>query len=72
VETYAWNVEVQVVERNHGIGAGKRMLVYALEQLEQSNFEVVYINASENNEVARHLYESAGFHPFLRPSCYEL
>ena len=57
---------MQVVERYRGIGVGRRMLAHALEQLKQHAVEVIYIDTSEDNVAARHLYEGAGFCQFSR------
>ena len=71
VGRYAHITEVQVLENHRGQGIGRRLLAYALGCLKESDIEVVYIDTREDNEVARRLYESAGFRPFSRTVHYK-
>lgn len=71
VDRYAHITEVQVLERCQGQGVGRKLLAYALEHLKQNAVEAVYIDTTEDNMAAQHLYESAGFRPFSRTLHYK-
>ncbi len=72
VKKYAHIVEVQVAEHYRGQGVGKRLLVYALDQLKELAIEVVYVDTTEDNMAARCLYEGAGFRLLSRTVHYRL
>ncbi len=69
-DRFAHILEVQVVPRFQGQGVGKALLNRALERLSEESVEVVYIDTTEDNVVARRLYEEGGFDPFLRTIHY--
>ena len=71
VRRYAHITEVQVLKNHRGQGIGRRLLAHALGRMRESGIEIVYIDTSEDNEVARRLYESAGFRPFSRTVLYK-
>jgi len=72
VSRYAHIVEVQVVEEHRGKGIGRALLEHALKRLREEGIEAVYIDTTEDNEVAQRLYESLGFRPFSRTLHYRL
>ena len=72
VGRYAHIEEVQVLQEHRGRGVGKRLLTTALNRLTASGVDAVYIETTEGNDVARRLYEGAGFHPVFRTIHYEL
>ncbi len=65
---FAYITEVQVLEKYQGQGVGKNLLTCALQQLKETC--TIYISTTEENAVARHLYEGAGFRPFSRSIHY--
>ncbi len=67
---YAHILEVQVLPRFRGQGVGRALLNHALDRLGEGSVEAVYIDTTDGNEVARRLYENAGFNPFLRTIHY--
>jgi len=72
VKTYAHIAEVQVVEGYRGQGVGRKLLSHALARLKENGIAAIYIDTTEDNKVARHLYESAGFRPFSCTIHYRL
>ena len=72
VEKYGYITEVQVLENYRGQGVGKKLLVYALEQLKKKPIDAIYTATTEDNIVAKHLYDSNGFRPFSRTVHYKL
>ncbi len=70
IDRFGHILEVQVLPRFQGQGVGKALLNHALEQLSAESVEVVYIDTTDDNDVARRLYEGAGFNPFLRTTHY--
>ncbi len=69
---FAYITEVHVVEKYQGQGVGRNLLVYAVEQLREKSIKPIFISATEDNAVARHLYEDVGFRPFSRSIHYKL
>ncbi len=69
---YAHIEEVQVLRKHRGRGVGKRLLTSALNRLMASGVEAIYIDTTEGNDVARHLYEAAGFLPIFGTIHYKL
>ncbi len=72
VGRYAHIEEVQVLRKHRGRGVGKRLLTSALNRLMASGVEAIYIDTTEGNDVARHLYEAAGFRPIFGTIHYKL
>ena len=72
VGRYAYIEEVHVLPKYRGQGVGKKLLEGAIDRLEVLPLDAVYIGTTEENSVARHLYESAGFEPFHRTLLYKL
>lgn len=70
VDRFGHILEVQVLPRFQGQGVGKALLNHALERLSEESVEVVYIDTTDDNDIARRLYEGAGFDPFLRTIHY--
>jgi len=69
---FAYITEVHIAEKYQGQGVGKNLLFYAVEQLKEKSIKSIFISATEDNAVARHLYESSGFRPFSRSIHYKL
>lgn len=69
-DRFAHILEVQVLHRFRGQGVGKALLHHALDRLTKEAVEGVYIDTTDNNDIARRLYEGAGFDPFLRTIHY--
>ncbi len=69
---YAHIEEVQVSQKQRGRGVGKRLLTTALNRLTASGVEAIYIETTEDNDVARRLYEGAGFRPVFGTVHYKL
>ncbi len=72
VGRYAHIEEVQVSRKHRGRGVGKRLLTTALNRLSASSVEAIYIETTEGNDVARRLYEGAGFRPIFGTIHYKL
>ena len=70
--TYAHIQEVHVIERFRGHGIGKALISDALKRIKQEGINTVYIDTTEENSSARHLYESAGFRPFMKTLHFKL
>lgn len=70
-QEFAYITEVHVLEKYQGQGVGKKLLTYALDQLREKT-KTIYITTTENNMIARHLYENAGFREFSRSIHYKL
>lgn len=51
---------------------GKRLLTIALNRLRDTGVEGIYIDTTEDNDIAQRLYEGAGFHPIFRTIHYKL
>ncbi len=64
--------EVQVLERFQGRGAGRKLMVYALERLKALGIQDIFLATAETNNAARHLYESLGFTQFRKQIQYAL
>ncbi len=71
VQKYAYITEIHVLEKYQGQGVGKKLLNYAIGQLKKET-NMIYITTTEDNAVARHLYENAGFCKFSRSIHYRL
>ncbi|MFQ5919074.1 MAG: GNAT family N-acetyltransferase [Thermoplasmata archaeon] len=69
-DRFAHILEVQVLPSLQGQGVGKALLNHALERLSEESLEAVYVDTTDDNDVARRLYEGAGFDPFLRTIHY--
>ncbi|MFQ5908589.1 MAG: GNAT family N-acetyltransferase [Thermoplasmata archaeon] len=69
---YARIEEVQVVSGHRGRGVGRDLLSHALDQMTREKVEAVYVDTTEENAVARRLYEGAGFRVFSRTLHYRL
>lgn len=54
---------IGVLPGHQGHGIGRRILEFCVNRLRDRGAERVYLGVAEKNEVARHLYESAGFTP---------
>lgn len=72
VERYAQIEEVQVLPRYRGKGVGRALLEEALSRLQGLPVDAIYIETTEGNSVARHLYESVGFELVHRAIIYRL
>ena len=70
-QKFAYINEIHVLEKYQGQGIGRKLLTYTLEQLKNKT-EPIYISTTENNVIARHLYEDAGFREFSRSIHYKL
>ena len=64
--------EVQVLPRHRGKGVGRKLLVAAMDQLGGLPLDAAYVETTEENDVARHLYETEGFQPLLRTVLYRM
>ena len=72
VGPYAQIEEVQVLPEFRGQGVGKELLENVLDRLRGLPLDAVYIETTEKNSAARHLYEGAGFQLLHRPLFYKL
>lgn len=72
VERYAVIEEVQVLERFRGRGVGKRLLGETLADPTLKRVDAIYVDTTEDNAVARRLYEGAGFSLLSRSLHYKL
>lgn len=72
VGRYAHIEEVQVLRKHRGLGVGKRLLATALNRLRASGVDAIYIDTTEDNDVAQRLYEGAGFRPIFGTVHYKL
>ena len=68
---FAYIHEVHVLKKFQGRGIGKKLISYAVKQLKEKT-KVMYISTTENNVIARHLYEDVGFREFSRSIHYRL
>jgi ribosomal protein S18 acetylase RimI-like enzyme len=68
---FAYITDVHILKEHQRQGLGKKLLAYALKQLE-GNPVKIFISTTENNTVARHLYEGVGFREFSRTIHYKL
>ncbi len=68
---FAYITELHILEKYQGKGIGKKLLSYALTQLREIPV-TIFISATEDNVIAKHLYENAGFKPFSRSIHYKL
>ena len=64
--------EVQVLDRFQGQGVGRKLMVYALEELKGSGTQDIFIATAETNDRAKHLYESLGFTQLRKQIQYTL
>ncbi len=72
VGRYAQIEEVQVLPRYRGKGVGKKLLESVLDRLRALLLDAAYIETTEENFAARHLYETAGFQLLHRSLFYKL
>lgn len=72
VGPYAQIEEVQVLPRFRGQGVGRRLLESVLDRLGTLSLDAVYVETTEENSVARHLYEAAGFQLLHRSLIFKL
>ncbi len=66
VERYAQIEEVQVLGKYRRQGVGRLLLESAFNQIAATDVDAIYVETTEENATARHLYESAGFRPMSR------
>lgn len=52
---------VGVASEVQGKGWGRKLLAHAIEALEQQGVQTIFLEVSEENIAARHLYEALGF-----------
>ncbi len=71
VSRFAQIEEVQVLPKFRGQGVGKRLLTSALDRLGNAAVDAIYVETTEENSVARRLYEGAGFQPLFRTVLYK-
>ncbi len=72
VGRYAHIEEVQVLRKHRGRRVGKRLLTTALNRLRASGVGAIYIETTEDNDIAQRLYEGAGFRPLFGTIHYKL
>lgn len=61
VRLSAWIYYIEIVPAHRGSGAGRALLRAVEFQLRQGGFDLVGLNVSVDNVVARNLYESSGY-----------
>ncbi len=72
VGRYAHIEEVQVLRKHRARGVGKRLLTTALNRLRAGGVGAIYIETTEGNDIARRLYEGAGFRLIFGTVHYKL
>jgi len=64
--------EVQVLEKFQGRGIGRKLVNHAIARLRALAVTDVFLSTAENNDAAKHLYESVGFREFRKQIQYRL
>lgn len=65
-DQYAQLEELHVLPEFQGWGVAQRLVDRFLHDATERAIPLLYVATDETNQAAQHLYERAGFHPFLR------
>lgn len=69
-DQYAQLEELHVRPEFQGWGVAQRLVDRFLQEVAGRGIPLLYVATDETNEAAAHVYERAGFHPFLRTIHY--
>lgn len=65
-DQYARLEELHVVPEFQGWGVAQRLVDRFLHEVTARGIPLLYVATDETNSAAQHIYERAGFHPFLQ------
>jgi ribosomal protein S18 acetylase RimI-like enzyme len=69
-DQYAQLEEVHVRPEFQGWGVAQRLVDRFLHDVVERQIPLLYVATDETNQAAQHIYDRAGFHPFLRTIHY--